>query len=158
MNVSNLYRKLKQILNEANTALLNKGFNRVNSFSEIIPEIESHGEINRLPYLLRDEVFEITEEDLRGITKISSYAFYINFRFTHLNTAKLHTVRIPSSVTLIEEYAFYGDELSIFLRSPVPPTLEGYLGARVYVPKGSEDAYRSATNWSNCDIRTYNAD
>ena len=154
MNVSNLYRKLKRILNEANTALLNKGFNRVNSFSEIVPEIESHGEINRLPYLLRDEVFEITEEDLRGITKISSYAFLVNFlRFAHLNT-----VRIPSSVTLIEEYAFDGDELSIYLRSPVPPTLEGYLGACVYVPKGSEDAYRSATNWSNCDIRTYNAD
>lgn len=170
MNVADLYRKLKSILNASNAALLNKGFNRVNSLSEIIPEIESHGEINRLPYILSDEITEITEEDLRDVTKITSHAFW--------NCGNIQSVTIPEGVTQIEMYAFYGcyriknitmpssitfiHETAInscsnlenmYMHSTIPPVL-GYVNAipyntTIHVPVGSGDAYRSATNWSD---------
>lgn len=97
MNVASLYRKLKQILNDSNTALTNKGLNEVGSLNGALSEINKV-EINRLPYLLRDEITEITEEDLEGCTTIGAYAFY--------QCKNLTSIAIPDSVTSIGDYAF----------------------------------------------------
>lgn len=153
MNVANLYRKLRQVLNESNAALSNRGFNRVRNLSEILPEIESHGEINRLPYWIRDEIVEMTEEDFNGMTKIGNYAF--------CDSNSLRTIRIPDSVTLIEKNAFVGNGsiYNIYLNSTTPPILEDGAYIRdaitVRVPRGSIDAYKNATNWANCWISEY---
>ena len=104
MNISNSllnwYRKLKQVLDDSNVALENKGFNRVNSLSEIIPEIERHGEINCLPYLLKKEIISVTENDLDGVTTLRGHTF--------ANCTGLTSITIPDSVTSIGYGAFSG--------------------------------------------------
>lgn len=62
MNIANIYRKLKQILNDSNEALVNKGLNKVNSLNEISSELEKL-EINRLPYILNKQIIELTRQD-----------------------------------------------------------------------------------------------
>ena len=98
MNIANLYRKIKQILNDSNAALANKGLNMVTSLNEIPNEILKLGSINQLPYLLRKEIIEVTENDLVGVTKIGQGVF--------LQCDNLTSVIIPNSVTSIDEQAF----------------------------------------------------
>ena len=100
MTIPNLYRKIKQILEDSNVALENRGFNRVNSLGEIMTEIERHGEINCLPYFLKGEIIEVTENDLAGVTVLRDDTFR--------NCPSLTSVTIPDSVTSIKEDAFYG--------------------------------------------------
>ena len=98
MNVANLYRKLKRILNNSNEALVNKGLNAVNTLNKIPIEIEKLGEINLLPYVVRNEIIEITEEDIRGCQTIGFRAFQ--------KCTNLTNVTIPDGVTTIGDYAF----------------------------------------------------
>lgn len=69
----------------------------------------------------------------------------------------MQEVTIPASVTKIESAAFYAciRLACVKLLSPTPPTLEnanaftGYNAACVFeVPKGSLEAYQTATNWT----------
>lgn len=69
----------------------------------------------------------------------------------------MQEVTIPASVTKIESAAFYAciRLACVKLLSPTPPTLEaanaftGYNAACVFeIPKGSLEAYETATNWS----------
>ncbi len=69
----------------------------------------------------------------------------------------MQEVTIPASVTKIESMAFYASIRLALVRllSPTPPTLEaanafsGYNAACVFeVPKGSLEAYQTATNWT----------
>ena len=99
MNVANLCRTIKQIFDDSNIALVNKGLNKINAFNEISTEIDKLGEINRLPYLLRNEIIEVTEEDIDSVTTIGNYVFR--------DCNNLTSVTIPDSVTSIGNYAFY---------------------------------------------------
>ena len=61
---------------------------------------------------------------------------------------------IPDSVTSIGGYAFFHCSLtSITVRATTPPTVNGSYAfdskVQIYVPAGSVDAYKTATNWSS---------
>ena len=120
MNVPNLYRKLKQILADSNIALINKGLNSVHTLYDIPNELATLSDINYLPYLLRKDIIEISEENLgrpstiRGfilcdkltniiipdsVTSIDRTAFQL--------CTNLTSITIPDSVTSIDNYAFY---------------------------------------------------
>ena len=66
----------------------------------------------------------------------------------------LTTVTIPNSVTKIGNSAFYGCKAltSITCEATTPPTLNSSNNlsnvTAVYVPAGSVEAYKTATNWS----------
>ena len=221
MTIVNLYKKLKQVLNESNSALIGQGFSEVDSLYQIPSEIKKHGEINCLPYLLRDELLEVAAEDLYGVTRIKNYAFYncksltsitipdsvtsigdyafyycrsltsitipdgvtsIN-SFAFYNCTSLTSITIPDSVTSIGDYAFahctsltsitipksviyIGPEAfygctkltDVYVKSTIPPTLHNTTNVFptttiIHVPIGSGNAYKSATNWSNCANR-----
>lgn len=81
-----------------------------------------------------------------SVTTIGESAFY--------DCNSLTSLIIPDSVTTIGNHAFgYCDRLTnIYLKSTTPPSL-GDTSAipthtTIYVPVGSGDAYRNATNWS----------
>ena len=64
---------------------------------------------------------------------------------------------IPSSVTLIDEYAFYGCSslTSVIVLATTPPTLSfnaftnNASGRKIYVPANSVNAYKAASGWSD---------
>ena len=141
MTIANLYKKLKQILEDSNVALINKGFNKVNDLYEIPLEITKLGEINRLPYVLNKEIIEVTENDLSGVTSIDMYAFYNCTSLTNItipnsvtsigigaftNCTSLTDITIPNSVTSIGNNTFYNctSLTDIYLHSVTPPTLD----------------------------------
>lgn len=84
------------------------------------------------------------------ITTISQYAFY--------GTSSLTLFTIPESVTSIGQYAFgacWGIN-EFHFKSANPPTLTNANAfwhiepnAKIYVPQGSLNAYKTATNWSS---------
>ena len=99
MHIPNIYRKLKQILDDSNVELVNKGWNKVNNLSEIPQEISRHGTINRLHYLFTKEITELNEEDFGNSSIIDDNMFY--------NFTNLVSVKIPGSVVSISKEAFY---------------------------------------------------
>ena len=144
MTIPNLYRKIKQILDDSNIALVNKGLNEVDSLSDIFDEI---GEVNRLPYALSGDVITIDENDLEGI-------IILNEDFNFDVFPNLKKVTIPDSVTTIDDGAFRGCRSlrNIYLKPTTPPSLNGTDAipdnTTIHVPVGSGNAYKSATNWS----------
>ena len=83
-----------------------------------------------------------------SVTTIGNYAFY---------GCNITSVTIPDSVKTIGEQAFeYCRSLtSVYCKATTPPALVGtYVfygngsGRKIYVPAGSVNAYKSATNWS----------
>ncbi|MBQ9786194.1 MAG: leucine-rich repeat protein, partial [Clostridia bacterium] len=82
-----------------------------------------------------------------GITYISSYAF--------INCTSLESITIPSSVTSIAMSAFADCTVltEMIVLATTPPTMK-YTNAissattTIYVPYGTIDAYKAATNWS----------
>ena len=83
------------------------------------------------------------------ITTIGNYAFY--------TCRSLTSVNIPDSVTSIGDYAFgYCRSLTrVYCKATTPPVLRGTLvfasngsGRKIYVPTGSVNAYRRASNWN----------
>lgn len=148
MNIANIYRKLKQILDDSNIALVNKGCNTVSNLYEIPSEINKLGEINLLPYVLRNEIINVTKEDLYGITKIKDYAFD--------NCMSLASIEIPEGVITIgiEPFRYCNSLKNVYLYPTTPPHLSrtdsmpSMLTTMIHVPIGSGDAYKAATNWS----------
>lgn len=84
-----------------------------------------------------------------NVKSIGSHAFR--------DCRSLSSITIPDSVTNIRDYAFgdcYGAK-EYHLKPISPPTLSGSNGFRgipfdciIFVPKGSLEAYQTATNWS----------
>ena len=124
MNVANIYRKLKQILEDANVALTDRGLDEVSSLSEIPVRI-ANKTINRLPYFVNGDAVALMEQDFpleafsaeissdfhfsrytnlasvtipRGVQNIGSDAF--------ISCGNLISVTIPGSVQSIGDYAF----------------------------------------------------
>ena len=98
--------------------------------------------------IVDDSLTEVTAEMLDGITSITSYAFY--------QCANLTSVEIPSNVTWIGSSVFNSCSVltSVTIEATTPPTLgtNVFNGTSenlvIYVPAGSVDAYKAATNWS----------
>ena len=169
MNIPNLYKKIKQILNDSNVILVNKGLNAVKNLSEIPSLIANIESINKLTYVLSGEIIEVTENDLDGISTIGDHVFSYCTNLknitipdsvttigeqTFYGCSSLASVTIGYSVTTIGDYAFSGcDSLTdIYLKPITPPILEDrYIipdTTIIHVPVGSGNAYRNATNWS----------
>ena len=96
-------------------------------------------------YLLKN-ISVVEEDDLKYVINIPLYAF--------IDCQSLSSVTIPSSVTFIGYKAFYGCTSleNVYVKSTTPPSLNGSVFTSspiIHVPVGSEDAYKSATNWSN---------
>ena len=105
-----------------------------------------------------------------GVTSIVGYAFYNCISLTSIeipnsvtsigekafyNCTSLSSVTIPNSVTSIDSNAFRGCSslTSITVNAETPPTLGTNVfnytnDCPIYVPSGSVNAYKSATNWS----------
>ena len=83
-----------------------------------------------------------------SVTSIGSSAFS--------NCTSLTSISIPDSVTSIGSSAFYGCTLlkEMYCKSTTPPTgsasmlNNNALDRKIYVPRGSVDAYKSAEYWS----------
>lgn len=148
MNIANIYRKLKQILKDSNTALVNRGLNEVIIFNNILSEIDKLGTINRLPYLFKKEIVEVVLEDFGNATSISNRTF--------TNCVDIERVSIPNNVTSIERGTFYTCTKlkDLCLYSTTPPQLmskDEFASKKIptiHVPVGSADTYKTATNWS----------
>lgn len=88
-----------------------------------------------------------------SVTSIGVYAFE--------SCSKLSAITIPSSITAINKDAFHdcGSLSSVTCLATTPPTLgsnvfnDNASGRKIYVPSGSLNAYKTATNW-----KTYAAD
>jgi len=72
-----------------------------------------------------------------------------------INCKKLKEVHLPASLDAIPNDMFYGDDAleRIYCANPTPPTvgIDAFTNVNptaVYVPVGSESAYKSATGWS----------
>jgi hypothetical protein len=82
-----------------------------------------------------------------GVASIGEYAFY--------NCKALTTVTIPAGVTSIGTYAFNSCKAieNLIVKATTPPTLKSDMALydgpkKITVPRGTKEAYDSATNWS----------
>jgi hypothetical protein len=141
----NIGKNLKKILNDSNVELVGLGLNATSSLNGVANELNKI-KINRLPYLLRNEIIELYENDFGDGEKILEHAFY--------KCTSLKNVTIPESITSIGADAFYGctNLVDIYFEKTTPPTLGNSRAipsyTTIHVPIGSGSAYKSATNWS----------
>ena len=86
--------------------------------------------------------------DIKGGSKMS-----IDYYGAFSDCSALTAIEIPASVESIGVAAFLlcGKLANIYSRSTTPPTLEATLPseAKIYVPIGSENAYKIANEWRN---------
>jgi hypothetical protein len=134
MNIVNLYKKVKQILNDSNVALVNKGLNSVDNLCSIPSEL-SRISINRLPYALSKQIIEVTADDLIGVTTIGNNAFY--------HCTSLQSVTIPDSVTSIGDNAFY--HCTSLQSVTIPDGVTSIGGSAFY----NTAYYNNGSNWEN---------
>ena len=117
-----------------------------------------------------DHATYIGDYALLNSSKLESFGAFSN-ELTYIgreafeNCSKLAgNITIPASVTTIGYRAFYncGSITSITMEATTPPTMnnESFNGALtypIYVPAGSVDAYKNATNWRNIASRIFAA-
>lgn len=106
-----------------------------------------------------------------GITRTGGDLFFGNTTTEHIslpddmlstgnylfsNMKRLKSVRMPASLLVMENDAFYQTTTldTLYMRSFTPPTYTEYVqgfdhdGLVIYVPEGSEELYKSAETWS----------
>ena len=97
-----------------------------------------------------DYCIELTSITLgNSLSHIDNYAFY--------GCTSLNTITIPKSITVIGYGAFEGCEMleSVYVKATIPPTLYPYAflyntsGRKIYVPRASLNAYKTASGWSD---------
>ena len=90
------------------------------------------------------------------VTSIDPYAFY--------NCVRLSSITIPDSVTSIGACAFYKCSILSYIKfeSTTPPTVANSnawnymsVSAKILVPAGTLETYKSATNYPNPSTYTY---
>ena len=92
-----------------------------------------------------------------GLTSITIPDSVTSIRYKAFSACSLTSITIPDSVTSIGSYAFaYCSSLtSIYCKPTTPPTGDWDMfynnasGRKIYVPRNSVDAYKSAKYWSN---------
>ena len=160
--LQDIYNRLSSLLSELETMGVNNFYDLPDQINKI-----SAGE-NKLSQQVDGTIQEITENDLKGITTIGSYAFYdcknltsviipegitaINY-YAFYGCINLTNITIPSSVTTIVNYAFYDcSNLTVYLYSTIPPIIETSSFSKttvVHVPIGCGDIYKNNDNWSH---------
>lgn len=112
-----------------------------------------------------------------SVTSIGDRAFYYCSSLKSINTGEnvtsigasafstcnLTAISLGSNLTSIGQYAFYGCEslATIYCMATTPPNgaygmMEGLAETcKIYVPMGTEDAYKSAKYWSNYSDMIY---
>ena len=119
-------------------------FNCSNLISITTPD--SVTSIGKMAFYYCDSLTSVTIGN--GVTSIGSYAFS--------DCTSLTSVTIGNSVTSIGVWAFeYCSSLtSVYCKPTTPPMIEDYMfnnnvpAKRIYVPRNSVDAYKSAEYWS----------
>lgn len=123
--------------------------------------------------LIRDKFFEYCEElttvvcpssiksigknTFNGCSKLTSVVLpkdIIEIENSTFNKCALTEITIPSAVEEIGSNAFTGNQLKKVIMLPTtPPQIQSYSFDKtiesIIVPKGSGDAYKTATNWSS---------
>ena len=122
-------------------------------------------------HLSNSEPYEVSAEDLAGITILPDYAFRGRTLLTSItipdsvtkieqsafkNCTSLTSVTIPNSVTAIGSGVFSGctSLTSVTMKSTTPPSISTDVFTNdnnlssIVVPAGCGDAYKAATGWS----------
>lgn len=114
---------------------------------ELVPKPKRY--LSKIAQIAEESLKEVTEEDLEGISKIASFAFY--------SCKSLIKVSIPNAITAIGKNAFdWCLNLGNIYLPETPPTLEDSTAIQnikascVFYCKSqaSLDAYKAAPNWS----------
>lgn len=164
-----LRNRLQDIYNSLSSLLSQMNVNGISALPEQISKAYL-GE-NKIPQFMNGTLQEVTENDLRGITSIGSYAFYGCFNLTSITIPDsvttigsyafyyctgLTSITIPNSVTSIGQYVFWScDNLTdMYIKATTPPSIDPYsIGSLssstiIHVPIGYGEAYKNAENWS----------
>lgn len=142
------YIEVPILTNEGTAADLASGKQLISSSGEVVTGTATIATENKLNQYFNKTITEVTEEDLAGATSIGKYTFD--------GYSSLTSITIPNSVTSIGNSAFYGCSslTSVTILPTTPPTLGSNVFynipslAVITVPKGTLDAYKTATNWS----------
>lgn len=128
------------------TSIGNQAFNHCTNLTSVnIPD-----NVTEIGFNAFDHCQKLTSVTIgNGVTSIGSNAFQF--------CQKLTSVTIGNGVTTIGKSAFYNCSslTSVYCKATTPPTLDSSTvfesngsGRKIYVPAGSVDAYKNATNWS----------
>lgn len=122
--------------------------------------------------VLPEELVTLSPEAFVGCSKLKYFKAPVNveredinilpssmtviYGSTFTNCTSLESIYIPSDVTVIQDGAFYGCTSleDVFVFSTTPPTLGQNVfynmpdNGKIYVPAGSLNSYKTATNWS----------